>query len=212
MDREAAPYGSCTRRFLKLTERGRPFSPRLRSTIVCVVQRLWGWELKAAELEFVRLLNNLEVSVDEMRAKWLWVDLLIGVLCSPMGQECLSSHYWRLLGNLVSVNPCRRSHGERQAEIMKSLEESQDWNKLETWMLVVWTCSHHPDPIPIKDIKWATLALFRQRPSTILRFKDLYGKRKLFCFHHSLFSAYKGEFRRICTQVQAEQPRLELPS
>jgi hypothetical protein len=213
VDREATPYGSCTRRLLKLTGRGRPFSPRLRSTIVCAVRRLWDWELKAAELEFVRLLNDLEVSVDEMgNAKRIWVGLLIGVLCSPMGQERLSSHYWRLLGNLVSVNPSTRSHGDRQTEIMKSLEESQDWDKLETWMLVVWTCNYSPDPAPIQDIEWATLTLFRRRPSTILRFKDLYGKRKLFCFYHSPFNKYEGEFRRICDQVQAEQPRLESPS
>jgi hypothetical protein len=36
---KATPSGSCTRRLLKLTERGRPFSPRLRWTILHFVQQ-----------------------------------------------------------------------------------------------------------------------------------------------------------------------------
>jgi hypothetical protein len=38
VDGWATPYGSCTRRLFKLTERGRPLSPRLRWTILHFVQ------------------------------------------------------------------------------------------------------------------------------------------------------------------------------
>jgi hypothetical protein len=68
----------------------------------------WGYsELREAELEFVCLLNNLEVSVNEARRCGLGMDadLLIRVLLTPMGQGRLSSHYWLLLGNLISAFP-----------------------------------------------------------------------------------------------------------
>jgi hypothetical protein len=63
---------------------------------------------------------------------------------------------------------------------MKSLEEAQDWEKLETWMLVVWWSEYdYSDPVPIQDIERATLTLFRQRPSAIPRFEGLLENRTL---------------------------------
>jgi hypothetical protein len=106
VDREVTPRGSCTRRLLRLTERGQPFSPRLRSTIVFAVKQLQYWDLEAAPLEFVRLLNNLEVGVEDTGgADWRLVGLVTGVLQSPVGQGYLSSHYWLLLGSLISMGP-----------------------------------------------------------------------------------------------------------
>ena len=106
VDVKATPSGSCTRRLLKLTERGRPFSLRLRWTILHYIQQDWYSQLGAAELEFVCLLNNLEVSVSEAGdASRAWTYLLIYALLTPMGQGRLSSHYWLLLGNLISVFP-----------------------------------------------------------------------------------------------------------
>jgi hypothetical protein len=213
-DRQVAPPGSCTRRLLELTERGRPFSSRLRSSTIHAVQNFWPWELEAAGLELVCLLNNLEVGVCEINdanRRQDWVDLLKGVISSPMGQRFLSSHYWLLLGNLISMGDQSWRVVDRQMEIMKSLEEAQDWDKLETWMLVVWCSVHlaHPDQIPNQDIRRATLALFRQRPSAIPRFEDLYEQRTRLFSPFSLFDWCKDVFRRTHDQARAEQPRLE---
>ena len=205
-DGQVTPPGSCTRRLLELTERGWPFSPRLRWTTIHAVQQLWRWELEAAGLELVCLLNNLEVGVSEIdgvnRGRD-WTALLKGVISSLMGQWFLSSHYWLLLGNLISMGYPSSEVVDRQTEIMKSLEEAQDWEKLETWMLVVW-CSvylSHPDPTLIQDIGWATLTLFRQRPSVIPRFVDLYEQRTRLHSLDPLFNTCADEFRWICDQV-----------
>jgi hypothetical protein len=205
-----APSGSCTRRLLKLTERGRPFSPRLRWTILRCVQQCWYSQLGAAELEFVCLLNNLEVSVGEAGdASRAWTYLLIYALLTPMGQGRLSSHYWLLLGNLISVFPEMPSADDRQAEVMESLEEAQDWEKLETWMLVVWWSLYRSDSVQIQNVERVTLTLFRQRPSAVPKFEDLLQNHTQSYF--TLFNTYKDVLRRVCDKARAEQSPLGLP-
>ena len=59
-----------------------------------------------AGLETVHLLSRLEVSVDDMVERYVWVELLYRVICLPVGLETLSSHYWRLLDQLdLARNP-----------------------------------------------------------------------------------------------------------
>jgi hypothetical protein len=208
VDDKATPSGSCTRRLLKLTERGRPFSPRLRWTILHFVQERGCYELGDAELEFVCLLNNLEVSVGEAGdAGEAWVSLFIRVLFTPMGQGRLSPHYWLLLGNFVSVFPARYITYDGHIEVMESLEEAQDWGKLETWMLVVWWSRYCYRPVPIQDIERATLTLFRQRPSAIPKFEGLLGDHTEYD-SRPLFDVHEDVFRRACDQGQVEQSRL----
>jgi hypothetical protein len=111
-------------------------------------------------------------------------------------------------------------NGDEQMETMKSLEEAQDWERFETWMVVVWCSRYSCDPAPIQDLEHcdlapiqdlerATLTLFRQRPSAVPIFEDLYEKGTRSPFPYPLFSEYGDEFRWICNQVRAEQPRSE---
>jgi hypothetical protein len=212
VDQQATPSGSCTRRLLKLTERGLPFSPRLRWTILHFVQKRGYHELGEAELEFVCLLNNLEVSVGEVSdAGWAWTHLLVYVLLTPIGQGRLSSRYWLLLGNLFSVFPEIHPAGDRQTEIMKSLEEAQDWEKLETWILVVWWSQYDSRPVSIQIIERTTLTLFRQRPSAISKFEYRLKYRTQF-FHPPLLNTCEDVLRRVCDQARAEQSLLGLHS
>jgi hypothetical protein len=213
VDPKVTPPGSCTRRLLRLTERSQPFSPRLRSTISLAVHELMHYDLEATGPEFVRLLNILEVGVDDMDGKnWRAVQLVIGVLHSPVGRDYLSSHYWLLLRSLISMGPYPRQAfrgNGGEGVVMKSLEETQDWDKLETWMLYVWWSWHTSRSPTTEDIERITLTLFRQRPSAIPKFEDLYERRRQLSY--SLFNARQDEFRRICDQARAEQPFLELP-
>jgi hypothetical protein len=212
VDGFATRFGSWLRRLIKLTERDRPLSPRLRWTILHFVGRLGYDALCVAELEFVCLLNNLEVSVGEVGdAGWIWMGLLMDVLLTPTGQERLSSHYWLLLGSLISVPLHCHFADDRQTDLMKSLEEAQDWEKLETWMLVVWWSRCRSDSVPIQDIERATLTLFRQRPSAIPRFEGLLEDRTEFK-HPPSFNTYKDVLQRVCNQARAEQSRLGSPS
>jgi hypothetical protein len=212
VDDEVTLSGSWTRRLLKLIERGRPFSPRLRWTILHFVQKVGYRVSRNAELEFVCLLNNLEVSVGETGdAGRAWMVLLIYVLSTPMGQGRLSSHYWLLLGNLISVFPEWHFADDRQTDLMKSLEGAQDWEKLETWMLVIWWSGYNSGPVPIQDIERATLTLFRQQPSAIPKFEDLLEVRTQ-SFSRPLFDIRKDVLRRICDEARAEHSRLGTPS
>jgi hypothetical protein len=213
VDTFAPRFGSWSRRLIKLTERDRPLSPRLRWTILHFVQTVGDRALRVAELEFVCLLNNLKVSVGEAGdAGQAWMQLLIYVLLTPTGQERLSSHYWLLLGSLISVLPQCHFADDRQTDLMKSLEEAQDWEKLETWMLVVWWSRCRFDSVPIQDIERATLTLFRQRPSAIPRFEGLLKNCTQFTpnprYYYPLFNAYKDILQQVCDQARVEQLRL----
>ena len=130
VDPLVTPPGSRTRRLVKLTERERSFSPRLRRMIMCAIQGHWPMELEAAGFEFVLLLNQLEVDVedvDDMVSRLYWVLLLAGVLCSPAGRECLSPRCWLLLGKLISMGARlpQRSHA-LDMKILRSLEDAED--------------------------------------------------------------------------------------
>ena len=212
VDQNVTPPGSSTRRLLRLTERGRFFSPRLRSTILLALWKLMHKELKVTGLEFVRLLNNLEVGMDDMGSDdWNAMGLVMFVLHSPVGGY-LSSHHWLLLRSLISMGPGPSEsvpYGCGAGVVMESLEEAQDWEKLETWMLYTWWSS--VAPLMKEDIERITLTLFRQRPSAILKFEELYEKRRQ-CSSRSLINKHEDEFRRICDHARAEQPFLESPS
>jgi hypothetical protein len=176
------------------------------------VKQLKYIELKAAGLEFVRLLSNLEVSVDDMGGEsWGVVELAKAALYSPIGQEYLSSHYWLLFRNLISVGPKPRwSYDPNKiVEVMKSLEETQDWDKLETWMLFVWQTDSHIMTCN-EDIERVTLTLFQQRPSAIPRFKALCEKHTQ-GYHWQPPYLCEDVFRRVCNQARAEQSCLEPP-
>jgi hypothetical protein len=214
VDEQANPSGSCTHRLLKLTERGWPFSPRLRRSILRFVRDRGYSEFREAELELVCLLNNLEVSVGEAgNAGRAWTRLLIALLLTRIGQGRLSSHYWLLLGNLISVFPEWHFADDRQTDLMKSLEGAQDWEKLETWMLVIWWSGYYSDPVPIQDIERSTLMLFRQRPSAIPKFEGFFKDHTESSVPPlSLFDTYRDVLRRVCDQSQAEQSCLGSPS
>jgi hypothetical protein len=94
--------------------------------------------LEVSGLETIRLLNRLNVDANDMVDKRVWARLLAGVICLPAGLESLSPHYWCLLDKLSLGTYFCGTPGLRGAEVMRSLEEAEDWEKLEVWMAVVW--------------------------------------------------------------------------
>jgi hypothetical protein len=201
-----APPGSFAGYFAKCMERSEPFSQRLRQVTIRAIGSIRYNALKVSGLETIRLLNHLNINADDMVNKFLWVWLLAGVICLPAGLESLSPHYWCLLDKLSLGISFYGIPGLRGAELMRSLEEAEDWERLEVWMVVVWQ-SLDDDELAstTEDVERVTLKLLSRRPSALLRFETL-------CEQGALYNSHKPILRRICDQAQAEQPPSESPS
>jgi len=201
------PPGSWARHFAERVERPVQFSPRLRQMSIHVILRILRGELEVPGLETVYLLNRLEVDVDDVDDGFEWVKLLVSAIRSPTGLGSLSSHNWRLLGELVVAASPYGDFVSHDVKVMRSLEEVGDWEKLEVWMAVIWQSLSYfnmPESGPMQEIDQATLKLLLQRPSALPRFRGLCaGDRPLFVGEDAL--------RRICDQALAEQLPSESP-
>jgi hypothetical protein len=126
-------------------ERGTPFSPRLRRVSIHAIEYASGTlrSSRHQDSETVHLLNRLNVDVDDMVERDRWVRLLVDVICLPTGLESLSSHYWHLLGELA-LDTNIVDFRCRVLEVMRLLEKSEDWEKLEVWMMVLWSSLASP--------------------------------------------------------------------
>ena len=193
-----APAGSFSHYFIKRVEKATPFSPRLRQAGICAIGSIWRSEPTESVLETVRLLNRLNADLDDVE-KDSWQRLLIGVTRSLVGSEGLPSHYWCLLGELLSTTVVAGAFALRDMEVMKSLEEAEDLEKLEVWMAVVWQSlpfSGSPVPEPIEEgIEQVTLGLVRRRPSALQRFENL-------CERGAIWDRYKATLQGICDQAR----------
>jgi hypothetical protein len=195
---DQAPPGSFARYFSERVESSALFPPRLRQISIHVIERTWHGELETAGLETVRLLNRLDVDVDDMVRQDVWAQLLVNAIRTPSGLETMSPHYWCVLGelplptNLVTPGP-------RDVEVMGSLEAAEDWEKSEVWMVVVWSSISQSLPAPtMEDIERVTLGLLLRRSSALPRFEAL-------CERGLLNPSHGVELRRVCDQARAEQ-------
>ena len=135
--------GSYVRYAAKRIEKDAPFSLRLRRVIICAIERNWRGELGASPLETIQLLNRLNVGVDDVAGEgvWAWRQILVDAIRSPTGLGSLSPHYWRVLDELQGPTVGLGLHGrdlESFDAVMRLLEEAEDWEKLEVWMLIRW--------------------------------------------------------------------------
>ena len=194
MDRHLATSGSCARHLAGRVEKDAPFSPRLRRMIIASMD--WGVEVAGSGLEAARLLNRLDLDVDDTVDGDEWQQLLVDVIRSPAGREALCSHSWRLLRELaLTEGPNRIGLRDVDMEVLRFLDDAEDWEKLETWLLVIWLSSDLLSDVHMEDTKRATLRSLR-RPSALERFKSLYEQD----------GCIKGDqLRQICDQAQVKQ-------
>jgi hypothetical protein len=207
---DPAPPGSFAGYFAKRVEKSWPFSPRLRQMSIRVIESIECNALEVSGLETIRLLNRLSVDADDIVDEDVWVRLLVGVICLPAGLESLSPHYWCLLDKLSLGTDFRGPCGLWWEEMMRPLEEADDWEKLKVWMAVIWQSldpglEHFDRMYTTEDVERVTLKLLSRRPSALLRFETL-------CERGVLYEPHKSKLRRICDQAQAEQPPSESPS
>lgn len=143
------------------------------------------FELAGGPEGFVTLLDRLDIGIDDIPDMYERCVLLIPlteVVRSPEGRRSLSYPSWELIPELAFSlvkndtldstwldmlrSPERRSPGSinYEVQVMVSLEEGREWDKLECWMGIVWfILLPKADSIP-QDLERATLSLLRQRP------------------------------------------------
>ena len=205
VDGDSAPDGLFMHYFTKRVERSAPFSPRLRQASIHAIESIMHNVPEVSTLESIHLLNHLNVDVGDMMDKRVWVRLLAGVMCLPVGLESLSPHYWCLLDKLPLAAAFSGTLGLQSVEVMRSLEEAEDWEKLEIWMAVVWQSLPYSTPTPMmEEVEQVSLKLLLQQPPALLRFETL-------CVQGSLYDSHKTKLQAICDQAQMEQLPLESP-
>ena len=196
---DQVPPGSCTHYLAKHIERDAPFSPRSRRMSIHAIERIWHNEREVLGPETVRLLNYLDVDVDDMVNRYAWVRPLVGVICLPTGLETLSSHYWRLLDKLAFDLDFRWIPGSCNVDVMRSLKKAEDWEKLEVWTVVVWQSLKAVMPIStMEDIEQVTLKLLLQRPPASQMFQILY--KQGFLWAHD-----RDKLERVCDEARVGQ-------
>ena len=206
---DRAPPSSCARHLAKRVDTDKPFSPGLRRASVYVIERIWSSELRVSGLETVRWLDRLNVNVDDVVEKGSWVWLLVLAIRSLAGPENLSPHYWRLLDKLVVAQRLALYLEPRDTEVMRSLENAEDWEKLGIWMVVVWSFlpyANIPTPESMESVEELTLKSLLRRPSALPRFKDLCEAGTL---SYPMCQVYKVKLQQICDLARAEQLSLE---
>ena len=202
VDSVGIPPGSFARYLARRLERTDPLSPRLRRMSIRAIECIGRDELEVSGLETIRLLNRLKADVDSIVDEPRWAEALISAIRSPAGMGTLSSHCWRLLGNLVLVILLPGSFAPRDVEVMKALEEAGDWETLEVWMAVIWRGG--PTPKSTEDVERMTLELLSQRPSALLMFENSYKENKVWKPNLKIL-------QRICDKARAERSPSKCP-
>ena len=207
------PLDSFARHFAKRIQRGVPFSPRLQRLSMRAIKCIWDSGFKMSGPKTVYLLNHLGVGgVDvDGAAKGNWALLLGDVIRGPAGLDLLPD-YWRLLDQLVVGKVCPWPLGSRDTKVMIFLRAAGEWEKLETWALIFWTCLPRSmaGPRSMEYIKRVTLKLLSQRPSALPRFKGICEKGPLSHdqWHVENLKAvceHVENLKGVCERVRANQ-------
>lgn len=195
-DRDHILPGLSGRYLAKRIGRDAPLSSRLRRVVIHALQRNWRSELMASGLEVVHLLNRLKVGMDDVDDRKEWIRLLVGVIRSPPGLEGLSLDHWNLLRKLMLVTEIAGGFLPRDVEVMKLLEEVEDWEKLEAWIVTMWWPPYNWFDGEMEDIEKATLKLLHRRPSLLPKFEDRVSRK--------LVKTHKTKLREICDRARAD--------
>ena len=213
VDRTSTPPGSPAHYLARRVEKDTSFSPRLWQASVSVIGRMWDKEFEVSTLEIVRWLNCLNIGADDMVKNPRWAWRLVDAIRSPIGLENLSSHYWHLLPRLVVASKLSRSLKSRDMEVVRSLEKAEEWEKLEAWMVVVWSFlpgSTIPKSESMEGIKEITLKSLLRQPSALSRFENLCESGNL-SNSRPACQEFKAKLQHICDQARAEKSPSESP-
>ena len=172
------PLNACARH-ITLLLKPQPFPPRLRQVIIHSIGAIGYDGFKEVGVErFVVLLNNLHIGTEDMIQKDLWANRLLDIIQSSEATQHLSHYYWDLLVGLATAwsrwlvypptyNP----------QIMASLVDAQEWDKLECWVGVVWMVWTPEDGETMdKDLECGMRSLFHHQPGAIQKLQQWMGE------------------------------------
>jgi len=155
-----------------------PFSSRLQQLIIHAITLIGYQEFEQVGMEgFVGLLNDLQVCVEDAGGNGELTNLLLDTIQSSEGVQHLSTSYWELLVELVVFwswalegNTYTFTY---HSSTMASLEEAEEWDKLECWMGVVWILwPPEEGKTTEEELGHTTLSLFHQQPGTIQKLEQ----------------------------------------
>ena len=168
------PYtllNACAERLVCLHNRVH-FSPRLRRLVIRAVELIGykGFEGAGVGMgNFSGLLDNLHITTEDMDRGFEWAKHLLDILQSSKGTQYLSHQYWQLLVELV-VSWSKRLKKDGpiyHPQIMVSLVEAKEWDKLQPWLGTVWIMWPPGDGTTEEDLKSTMLLLFHEEPNAV---------------------------------------------
>jgi len=179
-----------------------PISPRLLQAMTKTIELIGFQEFEQAGVEgLTGLLDRLHVCIEDMSNNGQWGNLLLLFICSPEGIQGVSHQYWELLVELVVLNPWILEGKTCSPHIMISLEDTEAWDKLESWMGIVWIawswgCELDKELETDEKLERITLSLFQQRPGAVQKLEQWVGN--LYHPKRQRSKSFQQSFDEVC--------------
>ena len=195
------PLNACARHLVNLPSLNSP--PRLRPLVIQSVELIGHQGFGEVGENLIRLLNRLGIGIDDVGSRFSWTELLLGIIKSHEGRDRLSYSYWELLVELsLSYDGNRQGLTNYDPQVMISLQDAQEWDRLACWICFVWMeWSLRPDET-LGDLEHGTALLFRQRPDTIQKLEGWMVRSG---------RDIPTAFQQICEQGRLEADRRGVP-
>jgi len=158
-----------------------PFPPRLQQAIMKSIEFIGLQPFAMVGLErFIWLLDGLHLHTGNV-ANCEWRRLILGAIQSPEGIQHVPHQYWELLVELVALSPLELPLNAFELHVRTSLEDTQEWDKLECWMGMIWIIRSAGGGMDgelgtEEELERVTQALFQQRPGAIQKLEQWVGR------------------------------------
>ena len=191
-----------------------PFSSRLWRLVIRSVELIGYKGFEGAGVKgFIKLLNHLHVTTEDMDWELDWTVPLLDILRTFEGAHHLSHWYWELLVELATSEPLLlRDKLAYSPQTTTFLIEAQEWSRLECWVGIVWMVwPPEADGTTEEDLNRPTLLLFQQQRGATQKLEQSMER----------WSRYNDEdvpesFQWICKQAheaaQRDAPQVPFPA
>jgi hypothetical protein len=183
-----------------------PSSLRLRQLVIRAAGNISYQAFEQAGVErFIGLLDGLHVSVEDVDGtddRTKWITLLLETAQSSEGIQLLSHQYWELLVELALMETwwLRGTTHLPHKLVLESLEGAKEWDKLESWMALLWTIwPPEVGKTAEEDLEHIMLSLSHNQPGAFQKLEEWMERWS------QMYSMDVPEsFQRICKQAHLE--------